>query len=133
MIANAARSVGLFDHETDVAPASPIMVGRSMRIDDPDLVARVCFRNELGKGSVVMDIVRHEKSSVAQPLPELPKLPKHVAIAMRTVMQEHIDRRGQFAAPDKIFHSSSQRYELGPKLFRNQSAMIAILARLQAV
>src|SRR5215471_310915 len=83
-----------------------------LKIAAPSLsFVRVRFGDEFRKRSVHLDIVRYEQSAITQAGPELAKFPEHVAIAMRTVVQEQVDRLRQLVAFEKIFDSAAHRHE----------------------
>ena len=109
------------------------MVGRALHIHDAIFVSGVGLRHELGEGSIEMDIVRHEQPPIAQPFPKLPKLPEHVPVAVRTVVQKHVDLRRQLVALDEVLHSPFERHELRSQIAWNQRAVLAVPVHLQAV
>src|SRR5882762_3700482 len=83
--------IRFFDGEPDVAPPAPFVMRCALRVAPAgSLVMRVCFHDEFYKRGVHLDVVRYEQSGVAQAGPELSKLPKHVPVTMRAIVQKHV-------------------------------------------
>ena len=83
---------GFLNREADVAPAAPFVMRSALHIAAASLFfVRVRFCDEFRERSVHLDIMRYEQSAVAQARPELAKFPEHVLVAMRAVVQEHVD------------------------------------------
>ena len=106
---------------------------RALRVQAAGLfIMRVRLCHKFGKRRVHMDIVRHKvvrRRAAAAKMHETPKAP----VTVRTIMQKHVDRGKQLVVLDKTFNLAAQRHELRSQFVRNQSALRARFAPLDAV
>src|SRR5436190_8135807 len=78
--------------EADITPAAPFVMRCPLSIAASGfLIVCVSLRDEFRKCSIHLHVVRHQQSAVAQPGPKLVKLPEHMPVTMRAVVQKHID------------------------------------------
>ena len=78
--------------EADITPTAPFVMRCPLRIAASGfLIVRVSLSYEFGKCSIHLHVVRYQQSAVAQPGPKLVKLPEHMPVAMRAVVQKHVD------------------------------------------
>src|SRR5262249_5704286 len=88
-------AAGFLYREPEISPAAPFVMRSALHIAAASLFfVRVRLGDEFRERSVHLHVVRHEQAAVAQARPELAKFPEHVLIAMRAVVQEHVDRPG---------------------------------------
>src|SRR5438876_8808257 len=84
--------VSFFDHEPDISPSAPFIMRRALHVQESALfIVRVSGRDKFGECGGHMDIVRDKQAAFAEAPPKLAKLPPHMAVAMRAVMQKHVD------------------------------------------